>query len=689
LRVESGGTVRVFGDLQVDGTTTTVNSTVVTIDDPVLTLGGDTAPSSDDNKDRGIEFRYYDGSAKIGFMGWDDSTHQFRFFKDATNSSEVFSGTDGDLRVGALSAYGNISITGDKSILNQGDAAKGSIRFYDQSGGIIMLNGGTTNPLRFDSHVKFLDDKSIIDGDDNTIFNFYTSAYDGVSAPILRFASTMVLEGANAPSFLSRDNIVLRIDSNNDSTSNFFKVEHNAGTELFKVEEDGKVTATGTIRSAAGTIDLSHATTGSQTSTITSVDGNKLKLDSSFTLTGEAGVSINLDAPTVNISGSASGGNGLAIVASATPVANNTTLHIGDGFGDSIGFTGRARNATQFFVNRDISSGAEDLIRFQENGTSRFVIDESGNVGIGGITAPATKVHILNGTSNDPHIRLSDPNSSSTNDATGYLEVYHGNTTGRAAYFGMITSAELAMATTTSNGKFRVYTGNNQAALTIDNSQRVGIGTTTPAFDLDIHGNVRITDNKILRFGEGDLQLHHNTVDSKINNFTGDLTIANFADAKDIIFQSDDGSGGVATYLTIDGSATKIQADKPVCLSDGVYLNLGSGNDFDARHNGTDFQARCSTGDMNFIQADSDQDMVFQCDNGSGSPTPYITLDGSEEEVVVSKKMRATAIIQSPSSSITPANNGELVVEATTNSKITFKLKGTDGTVRSAIITLS
>ena len=60
----------VTGDLTVNGTTTTVNSTTVTIDDPIFTLGGDSAPGSDDNKDRGIEFRYHDGSnARIGFMG--------------------------------------------------------------------------------------------------------------------------------------------------------------------------------------------------------------------------------------------------------------------------------------------------------------------------------------------------------------------------------------------------------------------------------------------------------------------------------------------------------------------------------------------------------------------------------------------------------------------------------------------
>ena len=88
--------VIVSGDLTVNGTTTTVNSTTVTIDDPIFTIGGDTAPSSDDSKDRGIEFRWHDGSsAKVGFFGFDDSAGKFTFIPDASNSSEVFSGAVG------------------------------------------------------------------------------------------------------------------------------------------------------------------------------------------------------------------------------------------------------------------------------------------------------------------------------------------------------------------------------------------------------------------------------------------------------------------------------------------------------------------------------------------------------------------------------------------------------------------
>ena len=55
-----------------------------------------------------------------------------------------------------------------------------------------------------------------------------------------------------------------------------------------------------------------------------------------------------------------------------------------------------------------------------------------------------------------------------------------------------------------------------------------------------------------------------------------------------------------------------------------------------------------------------------------------------------SSKWTALAdLVQRPSASITPAANGDLVVQATSNTSLTFKYKGSDGTVRSGSITLS
>ena len=64
----------------------------------------------------------------------------------------------------------------------------------------------------------------------------------------------------------------------------------------------------------------------------------------------------------------------------------------------------------------------------------------------------------------------------------------------------------------------------------------------------------------------------------------------------------------------------------------------------------------------------------------------HIDLDG----VYIADDLEVNGdIILNPSSSQTPANNGELVVEATNNTTLTFKLKGSDGVVRTGTLTLS
>jgi hypothetical protein len=53
------------------------------------------------------------------------------------------------------------------------------------------------------------------------------------------------------------------------------------------------------------------------------------------------------------------------------------------------------------------------------------------------------------------------------------------------------------------------------------------------------------------------------------------------------------------------------------------------------------------------------------------------------------RDLRVRSVIQQPPASITPASNGDYVVEATNDTTLTFRLKGSDGTVRSATLTLA
>ena len=191
----------VSGNLTVNGTTTTVNSNTVTIDDPIFTLGGDSladqvANYSTDTKDRGIEFKYSDGTAtvtagslvenvvyviinagstdftaspynagsndagtevtgpatdngtgdgvvvaksalKTGFFGYDDTDDKFKFLTSATNTSEEFSGTAGDVEFGAIQGS-NLTLTGNIA----------SVDGAAPTDGQLLIGNGTNNDFQ-------------------------------------------------------------------------------------------------------------------------------------------------------------------------------------------------------------------------------------------------------------------------------------------------------------------------------------------------------------------------------------------------------------------------------------------------------------------------------------------------------------------------------------------------------------
>ena len=116
----------VTGNLTVSGTTTTVNSTTVSIADPIFELG---ASGSDDNLDRGLKMKYNSSGAKLAFMGYDDSDGKFAFIPDATDTSSVFSGTQGTLKA-------NIEVASGGNGFKVGD----SDRFSDSSGTLTLTN---------------------------------------------------------------------------------------------------------------------------------------------------------------------------------------------------------------------------------------------------------------------------------------------------------------------------------------------------------------------------------------------------------------------------------------------------------------------------------------------------------------------------------------------------------------------
>ena len=170
--------------------------------------------------------------------------------------------------------------------------------------------------------------------------------------------------------------------------------------------------------------------------------------------------------------------------------------------------------------------------------------------------------------------------------------------------------------------------GGTTAYLTLDGSRADGTYTYTT-----------LPDSGVMAFGASvDMQLYHDATDSIIRNNTGDLKIINYADDKDIVFQSDDGSGGVETYFYLDGSSGG--ANPMTIFPDDSRLSMGTGVDLHFKHNGTNSYIENETGDLYITQDADDKDIILKSDDGSGGTTAYLTLDGGLGYITVQKRMQ-------------------------------------------------
>jgi len=112
--------VTILGNLNIKGTTTTIDTTVSSIIDPVITLGADANGNVvADGLDRGLVLRSnVAGTLANGFMGWDSSAGEFAFADTTTftaSNNSVVIGTYGNLKAGRFIGEGDTlaNITGD------------------------------------------------------------------------------------------------------------------------------------------------------------------------------------------------------------------------------------------------------------------------------------------------------------------------------------------------------------------------------------------------------------------------------------------------------------------------------------------------------------------------------------------------------------------------------------------------
>jgi len=164
-----------------------------------------------------------------------------------------------------------------------------------------------------------------------------------------------------------------------------------------------------------------------------------------------------------------SGSNGITIASSNTGAGYIM-------FAD--GTTGQQAYAGQITYDH-----ASNYLSFSTSAIERLRIDSSGSLGLGN-SSPSS----YNASAGDlvvgNHTGAHGVTICSQNNSSGYI-MFADGTTGTETYSGQITYDH-------TNNRLTFGTTNGTTGLTIDSSQRVGIGTTSPGYLLDVAGDMRL-----------------------------------------------------------------------------------------------------------------------------------------------------------------------------------------------------
>ena len=188
-----------------------------------------------------------------------------------------------------------------------------------------------------------------------------------------------------------------------------------------------------------------------------------------------------------------------------------------------------------------------------------------------------------------------------------------------------------------------------------------------------------LRDNTRLIIGNNtDMQFYHqSSVDTNYIELSKKLHIIQNQNDGDILFSCDDGSGGIAMYLQIDGGEGYTLANKHIRFKDDAEARFGTGSDMAVYHDGSNSFMRNDTGNLTISNTTDDGDIILQSDDGSGGTTAYLTLDGSAVKTFVSTQF---GVGGSPGAQLDVNSGGTntVAIFESTDDKAFIKIKDDD-----------